>query len=222
MADLLAVPYVCALLADAFLFLTGRNHHLNGMAAITEGGQRISPANTAASQSIALRSGRFYRITVGARSGWARTTTFLSRTCPRARTTNNGRSQIGFDRFYGFLGGETNEWFPDLVEDNRFTEPPYGPEEGYHLSKDLADHAIGMIRDQKASNPSKPWSWFCPGANHAPHHAPQEYIDKYKGKFDDGYDAYRKWVLPRMIAKGVVPEISSWFNPLPAASQEFT
>ena len=125
---------------------------------------------------------------------------------------------MGFDRFYGFLGGETNQWYPDLVEDNRFIEQPYGPEDGYHLSKDLADKAIGMIRDQKASNPSKPWyMWFCPGANHAPHHAPQDYIDKYKGKFDDGYEAYREWVLPRMIAKGIIPEGTQLtpLNPLP-------
>ncbi len=126
--------------------------------------------------------------------------------------------QKGFDRFYGFLGGETNQWYPDLVEDNRFVEQPYLPEEGYHLSKDLTDNAIRMLRDQKSSNPSKPWyMWFCPGANHAPHHAPQEYIDKYKGKFDDGYEAYREWVLPRMIEKGVLPAGTKMtpINPLP-------
>jgi arylsulfatase len=92
------------------------------------------------------------------------------------------------------------------------------PEEGYHLSKDLADNAIRMLRDQKSSNPSKPWyMWFCPGANHAPHHAPQDYIDKYKGKFDDGYEAYREWVLPRMVAKGIFPEGTKMtpINPLP-------
>ena len=72
----------------------------------------------------------------------------------------------------------------------------YGPEVDYHLSKDLADQAIRMIRDLKRPNPSRPfYMWFCPGANHAPHQAPHEYIDKYKGKFDDGYDAYREWVL---------------------------
>lgn len=115
--------------------------------------------------------------------------------------------QQGFDRFYGFLGGETNNWYPDLVEDNHYIDQPYTPDEGYHLSKDLADRAIKMLRDQKASNPSKPWyMWFCPGANHAPHHAPQDYIDKYKGVFDDGYDAYREWVLARMIERGVLPE----------------
>ena len=63
---------------------------------------------------------------------------------------------MGFDRFYGFIGGETNQWYPDLTEDNKFIEPPYGPEKGYHLSRDLADQALSMIRDQKATNPSKP------------------------------------------------------------------
>src|SRR5262249_5980664 len=92
-------------------------------------------------------------------------------------------------------------------EDNHFVDQPYGPEQGYHLSKDLADKAIGMIADQKASNPSKPWyMWFCPGANHAPHHAPKDYIEKYKGKFDDGYEAYREWVLTRMIERGILPK----------------
>nr|WP_260174082.1 arylsulfatase [Nocardioides albus] len=124
---------------------------------------------------------------------------------------------MGFDRFYGFLGGETNNWYPDLCEDNHFIEQPYTPEEGYHLSKDLADQAIKMLRNQQASNPSKPWyMWFCPGANHAPHHSPKEYADKYKGMFDDGYDAYRQWVLDRMIERGVMPEGTELtpFNPI--------
>ncbi|MEJ8826498.1 sulfatase-like hydrolase/transferase [Variovorax humicola] len=126
--------------------------------------------------------------------------------------------QKGFDRFYGFIGGETNQWYPDLIEDNRFIDAPYGPEQGYHLSKDLADKGIAMIRDQKATNPSRPWfMWFNPGANHAPHHAPKDYIAKYKGKFDDGYEAYRTWVLERMIAKGVLPKGTQLtpLNPLP-------
>ncbi len=114
---------------------------------------------------------------------------------------------MGWDRFYGFIGGETNNWYPDLIEDNHFIEQEYGPEDGYHLSKDLADNALRMLRDQQATNPSKPWYlWFNPGANHAPHHAPKDYIAKYKGKFDDGYDAYRKWVVERMIKKGILPE----------------
>jgi arylsulfatase len=126
--------------------------------------------------------------------------------------------QQGYDRFYGFIGGETNQFYPDLTEDNHAIEPPYGPEEGYHLSKDLADQAIKMISDQKSANPSKPWyMWYCPGANHAPHQAPKDFIAKYKGKFDDGYDAYRKWVLPRMIEKGILPKGTTLteFNPMP-------
>ena len=91
--------------------------------------------------------------------------------------------------------------------DNHYIEQPYGPEDGYHLSKDLADKALEFIRDTKQSEPEKPWYlWFCPGANHAPHHAPQDFIDKYKGKFGDGYEAYREWVLPRMIERGILPE----------------
>jgi arylsulfatase A-like enzyme len=105
----------------------------------------------------------------------------------------------GFDRFYGFIGGEANQWYPDLVEDNHYVDQPYLPEEGCHLPKDLAEHALEMIRTGKQSQPDKPWYMhFCPGANHAP----QEFIDKYKGKFDDGYEAYREWVLPRMIERG--------------------
>ena len=124
----------------------------------------------------------------------------------------------GYDRFYGFIGGETNNWYPDLAEDNHYIDQPYLPEDGYHLSKDLADQALRLIRDSKQTEPDKPWYlWFCPGANHAPHHAPQEYIDKYKGMFDDGYEAYREWVLPRMIERGILPEGTELtpINPMP-------
>jgi arylsulfatase A-like enzyme len=70
---------------------------------------------------------------------------------------------LGYDRFYGFIGGETNQWYPDLAEDNHYIDQPYGPEDGYHLSKDLADQAIAYIRDAKQSEPDKPWYlWFCP------------------------------------------------------------
>jgi arylsulfatase A-like enzyme len=186
--------------------LTGRNHHLNGMAAITEaasgfpGSNCRLPAECATVGQI-LQDGGYSTFWLGKDHNVA------EQDVASGATRAQWPLQRGFDRYYGFLGGETNQWYPDLVEDNRFVDQPYSPDEGYHLSKDLADHAVGMIRDQKASNPSKPWyMWFCPGANHAPHHAPKDYIDKYKGKFDDGYEAYREWVLPRMIAKGILPE----------------
>ncbi len=198
-------------------FLTGRNHHVNRCASITEGSMGFPgaagrlPAECATIGQVlqdngyaTMWLGKNHNVPVedlspaGSRSEWP-----LSK---------------GFDRFYGFLGGETNQWYPDLIEDNHAIEPPYTPEEGYHLSKDLADQAIKMLRDLRSSGPSKPWfMWFCPGANHAPHHSPQEYIDKYKGVFDDGYEAYRDWVLTRMIERGILPEGTELtpLNPMP-------
>ncbi len=198
-------------------FLTGRNHHQNGFAQIAEGATgfpghtgHIPMENAALAEVLRERGwntfwlGKNHNVPV---DEWAMGAT--KRNWPLAR---------GFDRFYGFIGGETNQWYPDLVEDNHYVDQPYLPEEGYHLSKDLADKAMSFIRDSKQSHPDKPWfMWFCPGANHAPHHCPQDYIDKYKGKFDDGYDAYREWVLPRMIEKGILPEGTELtpFNPIP-------
>jgi arylsulfatase A-like enzyme len=197
--------------------LTGRNHHVNGMACITEGANGFPGAHSRIPDECA---------TIGQilqDAGWSTFWLGKNHDVPETDLASGSTKKEwplrkGFDRFYGFLGGETNQWYPDLIEDNHYIEQPYSPEEGYHLSKDLADQAIAMLKDQKSGNPSKPWyMWFCPGANHAPHHCPQEYIDKYKGKFDDGYEAYREWVLPRMIAKGVLPEGTQLtpFNPLP-------
>ena len=99
----------------------------------------------------------------------------------------------GFERFYGFLGGDTHQYYPELVYDNHSVEPEKTPEEGYHLTEDLVDKAISFIADAKQVAPNKPFfMYFCPGALHAPHHVPKEWADKYKGKFDDGWDAYRE------------------------------
>lgn len=197
--------------------LTGRNHHLTGNAAITEGANGFPGAHGRIPEQCATIA------EILQDNGWSTFWLGKNHNVPGQDVSSGGSRkewplQMGFDRFYGFIGGETNQWYPDLVEDNHFIEAPYGPQEGYHLSKDLADKALEYIRDQKATNPSKPWfMWFCPGANHAPHQAPADYIAKYKGKFDEGYDAYRKWVLPRMIAKGVMPEGTQLtdINPLP-------
>ena len=197
--------------------LTGRNHHLNGMAAITEAANgypgasgRIPPQ--AATVAQILQDNGYSTYWLG------KDHNVPEQDIASGASRKQWPLAMGFDRYYGFLGGETNQWYPDLVEDNRFVEQPYGPEKGYHLSKDLADQAVSMLRDQKATNPSKPWFlWFNPGANHAPHQAPQDYIDKYKGKFDDGYEAYRAWVLPRMIEKGILPKGTALtpINPMP-------
>lgn len=197
--------------------MTGRNHHLNGMAAITEGAEGFPGS----SGRIPKDCAPFAQIMRD--NGWSTFWVGKNHNVPEQDVAPGASremwpTQMGFDRFYGFLGGETNNWYPDLVEDNHFTDPPATPEEGYHLSKDLTDHALQMLRNQQATNPSKPWyMWFNPGANHAPHHAPKEWADKYKGKFDDGYDAYREWVTKRMIEKGILPEgtANTPMNPMP-------
>jgi arylsulfatase len=187
-------------------FLTGRNHHQNGFASISESSSgfpgyssHIPPSN--GTIATVLRNAGYSTYWVG-----------KNHNIPIDAWTAGGSKKEwplaqGYDRFYGFVGGETNNWYPSLAEDNHYIDQPYAPEDGYHLSKDLADKALEFIRDSKQTEPDKPWYlWFCPGANHAPHHAPQEYIDKYKGMFDDGYEAYREWVLPRMIERGLLPE----------------
>ena len=113
----------------------------------------------------------------------------------------------GFERFYGYLGGETNNWYPDLVYDNHQVDPPATPEEGYHLSEDLADRAIEFIRDAKAIDPDKPFfMYLATQAGHAPHHVLKEWTDKYKGKFDQGYEAIRSEILERQKKLGLLPE----------------
>ena len=185
--------------------LTGRNHHLNGMASITETADGFPGSNGRVPDNClpfaqVLQDNGYSTFWIG-----------KNHNVPEPDVAPGGYRgewpcQIGFDRFYGFLGGETNNWYPDLVEDNHFIEAPYPPEEGYHLSKDLADKSIEMLRNQNASNPSKPWYlWFNPGANHAPHHSPPNYTKMYidEKTFIDGYDVYRKEILEAMIAKGV-------------------
>ena len=198
-------------------FLTGRNHHSNGFASISESStgfpgysSHIPPENGTIAH--VLRDAGYSTFWVG-----------KNHNVPvDAWTQGSSKKEwplgMGYDRFYGFIGGEANQWYPDLAEDNHYIDQPYPPEDGYHLSKDLADQAMRFIRDSKQSEPAKPWYlWFCPGANHAPHHAPQEFIDKYTGKFDDGYEAYREWVLPRMIERGLLPEGTELtpINPMP-------
>ncbi len=210
--------HTCALSSPTrSTLLTGRNHTLNGTDAIMETTMGFPGANGhIPSQCATLAE-------ILQENGWSTFWIGKDHNVPEQYVASGATRkywplQMGFDRFYGFLGGESSQWYPDLVEDNHFINQPYSPEQGYHLSKDLADKAIEIIKDQKATNPDRPWYlWFCPGANHAPHHAPADYIAKYKGKFDDGYDAYRKWVLTRMISKGILPKNTKLteFNPIP-------
>ena len=113
----------------------------------------------------------------------------------------------GFDRFYGFLEGETDQFHPELVVDNHHIDPPGGPDEGYHLSEDLVDQLLRMISDSKGVRPDRPFFAYLPfGATHAPHQAPQAYLDKYRGRFDEGWDVVRQRWYERQLAQGVIPE----------------
>lgn len=186
-------------------FLTGRNHHENGFGTIAESACGFPGYNGHIPRENATIA------TVLRDAGWSTFWIGKNHNVP-VDAFDMGASKkewplgLGYDRFYGFLGGETNQWYPELIEDNHFVEQPATPQEGYHFSRDIADKAITYIRDSRQSQPEKPWyMWYCPGANHAPHHAPQDYIDKYKGKFDDGYETYRDWVLARMIERGILP-----------------
>ena len=123
-----------------------------------------------------------------------------------ASTRRNWPSGRGFERWYGFLGAETNQWYPELVYDNHPVDQPSSPEEGYHFSVDITDKALEFIRDAKAIAPEKPFFlYYAPGAAHAPHHAPKEWADRYAGRFDMGYEAMREETLARQKAMGIVP-----------------
>jgi arylsulfatase A-like enzyme len=112
----------------------------------------------------------------------------------------------GFDRFYGFLDGETDQFHPDLVSDNHMVEPPATPDEGYHLSEDLVDRALAMYSDSVGIRPDRPVFLYLPfGATHAPHQAPAAFMEKYRGRFDDGWDAARDRWFARQVEMGIVP-----------------
>lgn len=187
-------------------FLTGRNHHQNGFGTIAESAVGFPGYCGHRAANIATMA------TVLRDAGWSTFWVGKNHNVPvdafdMASSRKFWPLGLGYDRFYGFIGGETNQWYPELIEDNHFVEQSSYPEDGYHFSKDIADKAINFVRDSRQSQPEKPWYlWYCPGANHAPHHAPEEFIAKYKGKFDDGYEAYREWVLKRMIGRGILPE----------------
>jgi arylsulfatase len=185
--------------------LTGRNHTTNGMACIAEATTGFPNGNG----HIPFECATIAEV-LGER-GWNTYMLGKWHLCPAdemnmASTKRNWPVGRGFERFYGFLGGETNQWYPDLVYDNHLVEQPSTPEDGYHLTTDLTDKAIEFITDAKVIAPEKPFfMYFCPGATHAPHHAPKEWIEKYAGRFDMGYEAYRERVFERQKQLGIFP-----------------
>jgi arylsulfatase A-like enzyme len=187
-------------------FLTGRNHTRNSMACITE----ASSGFPNASGTVPAENGMLSEIL--GEAGWNTYMVGKWHLCPTdemnlASTRRNWPSGRGFERWYGFLGAETNQWYPDLVYDNHTVDQPRSPEEGYHLTDDITDKALEFIRDAKAIAPEKPFFlYYAPGACHAPHHAPKEWIDKFKGRFDMGYEAIREQTLAKQKKIGLVPK----------------
>lgn len=186
--------------------LTGRNHHSVGMGSITEtatsapGNSSLRP-NTKAPLALTLKLngystaqfGKCHEVPVWQSSPMG----------PFDAWPSGGG---GFETFYGFIGGENNQYEPALYDGTTPVEPPATAEEGYHLTEDLADRAVSWIRTQKALMPEKPFFvYFAPGATHAPHHVPKEWADKYKGQFADGWDAQREKTFARQKELGVIP-----------------
>ncbi|WP_412535084.1 arylsulfatase [Mycolicibacterium sp. D5.8-2] len=186
--------------------LTGRNHHSVGMGGVTEiatsapGYSSIRPKDKApVAETLRLNGystsqfGKCHEVPV-----WE-----VSPVGPFGQWPTGS----GFEHFYGFIGGEANQYYPGLYEGTKPVEPEKTPEEGYTLTEDLADRAITWVRQQQALTPDKPFfMYFAPGATHAPHHVPKQWSDKYRGKFDDGWDVLRENMLDKQKALGVVPE----------------
>ena len=186
--------------------LTGRNHHSNAMSCITEGstgypgGNGNIPFENGMLSEMLLQHG----YSTFALGKWHLTP---ADQISAAGPYNRWPLGRGFERYYGFLGGDTHQYYPELVYDNHSVEPEKTPEEGYHLTPDLVDKAISFIADSKQVAPNKPFfMYFCPGAGHAPHHVPKEWADKYKGAFDDGWDAYREKTFARQKELGLIPK----------------
>jgi len=127
--------------------------------------------------------------------------------CSAAGPHHNWPLQKGFDRFYGFLQGETDQFYPELTSDNGHIDPPAGPDDGYHVSEDIVDKATGWINDLRSIRPDRPFFLYLAfGATHAPHQAPADYLARWRGRFDDGYDVARQRWFARQLELGVVPE----------------
>jgi arylsulfatase len=186
--------------------LTGRNHHSVNMGGICEiataapGYSSVLPKNKAPlAMTLKLNGystaqfGKCHEVPV-----WE--------TSPMGPFDQWPTGGGGFEYFYGFIGGETNQWYPAIYEGTTPIEPEKTPEQGYHFTEDMTTKAIKWTRQQKALMPDKPFFlYFAPGACHAPHHVPKEWIDKYKGKFDQGWDKLREEIFARQKKLGVIP-----------------
>lgn len=192
--------------------LTGRNHHANGMGRVIELATGFPGYDGHIPRANAMLPAM---LTPQGFSAWAVGKWHLApeqdlhAAAPRTRWPLGK----GFERFYGFMTGETHQYSPTLIRDNGYTEQPYV--DGYHLTEDLVDESIRLVADHRQADGDKPFFlYFATGACHSPHQAPQEWIDRYEGRFDDGWDAVRDEILARQKASSILPE-STQLSPLP-------
>ena len=185
--------------------LTGRNHHAVGMRAVSNfstgfPNMRGHITNHAATGAEVLRDEGYTTFGLGK---WH---LCQMEDASAAGPYDQWPCQRGFDRFYGFLDGETDQFHPELVYDNHPVDPPAGPEDGYHLSEDLVDRGLGFVHDSVSVRPDRPYFMYLAfGATHAPHQAPPAYLEKYRGRFDDGWDVARAEWFERQLQLGVLP-----------------
>ncbi|MBP7868196.1 MAG: arylsulfatase [Acidobacteria bacterium] len=183
--------------------MTGRNHHTNNMGSITETATAY-PGNTGQRPMSVTPVAAMLRYNGYTTAMFGKNHETAAWEVSPSGPTDRWPTRCGFDKFYGFMGGETNQWSPAIYDGMTKIETPTTP--GYHFMTDMADQAIRWVRSVKSLTPDKPFFiYFAPGATHAPHHVPAEWIAKYKGKFDQGWDKLREETLERQIALGVVP-----------------
>ena len=183
---------------------SGRNHHVNNMGAIIETGTAF-PGNTGQIPNDVAPVAEMLRLngySTAAFGKWHETAAWEAST---SGPFDRWPTRQGFDKFYGFLGGETNQWAPFIYDGTHQVELPNDP--NYHFLTDMTDQSVAWVKYQKALTPDRPFFiYYAPGAVHAPHHVPQVWIDRWKGKFDQGWDKLREEILARQIKLGIVPE----------------
>jgi arylsulfatase A-like enzyme len=183
--------------------LTGRNHHVCNMGSITETATAF-PGNTGQRPNAVAPLAEMLRLNGYSTAAFGKSHETAAWEVSPSGPTDRWPTRAGFDKFYGFIGGEANQWSPAIYEDMTRIEVPKDP--NYHLMTDLADQAIKWTNFQKSLTPDKPFfTYFAPGATHAPHHVPKEWVAKYKGEFDQGWDKLREETLARQVKLGVVP-----------------
>ena len=197
---------------------SGRNHHVANMGGIIETGTAF-PGNTGQIPNDVAPLAEMLRLNGYSTAAFGKWHELAAWEASISGATDRWPNRQGFDKFYGFLGGETNQWAPFIYDGFHSVELPDDP--NYHFLTDMTDQAVAWIRYQKALTPDKPFFvYFAPGATHAPHHVPKEWIARWKGRFDQGWDTLRDEILARQIKRGVVPE-GTTLAPKPEAIPEW-